>query len=154
MFVFQLSALVIRYLLLANTNVPRWANALVAERSPFSDEIFFGMNASYCSKQQRKDYRNLADVVKSKLEGNYGFYFLESQSPQQLLHGIRARGRPGEERIDEAYLARLESEYARFKKRVAPLSFSETSNLLKQVPRQKSRLLTLCCFRWLCLTTA
>lgn len=114
---FQLTALVVRYLLITNTIYPAATKILVIERSPYSDHMFFDLNKAHCTQTQIDIYERIAGSIEEKFNKSH-FYFLPTISIKLLLDGIAARNRTGEECINAAYLQSLEDAYELLKTRV------------------------------------
>lgn len=118
---FQLIALAVRHLLMTFTVSAPQTTVWAVERSPFSDELFFDLNASeQTSPAEREYYHRLARIVQTKYK-KYGFIFLPAKPLAKLLEGIRKRNRPGEEKIDLEYLRRLETAYTGLQEKMRPL---------------------------------
>lgn len=84
-----------------------------AERSPFSDELFFDINRGNCTTECADVYKKCARILKSKFL-NCHFYFMPRLPASELVERIRKRARAGEDAstISKAYLEALESAHA------------------------------------------
>ena len=147
-FEFQLTAIVVRYLIFAHLIVPARTSVIAAERSPFSDELFFDLNIDDCPKEYRADYKALLAVVQSKFS-RYGFLFLEADSTAQLLNNIKKRNRPGEEKISEDYLNSVNTAYEIFQQRAANLTYKISRDGKLNAARKKKTAIV-CCASLLC----